>query len=227
MEFDGSWRSLDTWASAAIKTSDELLQETATGTSPAASNARHFYHASLGTRTFLLSLLFWSSVYFIFVHGTTTTTTTSSPLVTDVQPIGSEYRISSEEQGHWTLSFIHSVATVAVAGVLLYRSPEKLQWWRLPNAKQPEMVALVGFSASYFLIDTAFVLNEVGYVLHHGISLGCFAISMGSGRFVQLVVFHLFFAEVGNVAFIAEHVFYRDGAWVRGSLQQLLLLLLQ
>ena len=45
------------------------------------------------------------------------------------------------------------------------------------------------------------------------ISLCCFAISACSGKYVQLVVFHLFFAELGNVAFISEHVLYKDGAW--------------
>jgi hypothetical protein len=47
----------------------------------------------------------------------------------------------------------------------------------------------------------------------HSISLCCFGISSITNKYVQLVIFHLFFAEIGNVAFISEHVFYKDGAW--------------
>ena len=87
------------------------------------------------------------------------------------------------------------------------------QWWKRSNDSLPMHVVLVSFSASYFLIDTVFVLSEIGYVVHHGVSLLCFAISSFSGKVIELVIFHLFFAEIGNVAFIAEHVLYKDGAW--------------
>jgi hypothetical protein len=167
------------WTSAAIKTSEEILHE---ARSQKKNNLNHQFsiqtiyqlvQKSIGSRVFLMSLLFWSGVYFTLVKGGYEDSISS---VTDTESVesktigvkSSEYTISDEERGHWSLSLLHSLVTVICSFCLLHSSNEKRKWWKLSNDQQPFMVALVSFSASYFLIDTAFVMSEVGYVIHHG-----------------------------------------------------------
>ena len=170
------------WAAAAIKTSEELYNE-----AKPSRLSRHppptdhdasapfsittlltTFHHSLATRIFFLSLFFWSAVYFVFVKGGSADEFSTSVESSVVSSASSEYSISEEERGHWALSLLHSIVTVLGSGYLLSESTEKRKWWALANDHRPEMVALVAFSASYFLIDTAFVLSEIGYVIHHG-----------------------------------------------------------
>jgi hypothetical protein len=172
------------WAAAAIKTSEEIYNEAkqpsrfSRNPPPTDHNASATFsiatlhatlHQSLATRIFFLSLFFWSAVYFVFVKGGSAdefSTSVESSVVTSAS--SSEYSITDEERGHWALSLLHSIVTVLGSGYLLSQSTEKRKWWALANDQRPEMVALVAFSASYFLIDTAFVLSEIGYVIHHG-----------------------------------------------------------
>ena len=243
-----TWQSKSTqdWASAAIKTSDEIFLDSTTNTDSRLLS--RIFQKSVGSRVFFGSLFFWAAVYFIFVVGGITSSeqlssaesTMNNNNNNDLKQIGvtnmqNEYLISNEERGHWMLSLLHSLITVLLSGYLLFRpvhTPRTStlstlevnnqplrgmdilkQWWVPTNASLPNMVAVLSFSASYFVVDTAFILSDVGYVIHHGITLACFLISTVTGRYVCLVLLHLFFAECGNVAFIAEHVFYQDGAW--------------
>ena len=129
----------------------------------------------------------------------------------------SEYDISADRRGHWALSFCHSLIALVGSSVTLYRS-WGVPWWKCPNTAHPQMVMLVAFSGrSLFLVDSNFVLSEVGYLVHHLVSLACFSVAH-VWAVHQARVRSLVFAELGNIAFIAEHIFYVDGAWgKRGS----------
>ena len=123
----GRWSELDSWSSAAIKTSNEILQETRS------SNSSILFHGgSVGIRAFLSCLFFWCSIYFIFVRDqkftenlrssagdTISAESVRSSSSTSLQT--SEYDISDNERGHWSVSFIHSFFTVIIAGYLLVR----------------------------------------------------------------------------------------------------------
>ena len=150
-----------------------------------------------------------SSIYYLFVAGQSSAVTAESS--------NNEYIITQEERGHWMLSLLHSWITVTAAFYLLYHRKKNSnvfnEWWTPQNKELPNYVALISFSSSYYIIDTMFILNDAGYLIHHGITVLSFSISGCTGKYVQLVMFHLFFAEIGNIAFISEHVFYKDGAW--------------
>ena len=194
--------------------------------SPSQAFARdvlRLWQRSLSVRVFSASLALWAGLYFIVVgyHHSGIMTEGLVPAkdygIDDMTPnmAKSEYDISADRRGHWALSFCHSLIALVGSSVTLYRS-WGVPWWKYPNTAHPQMVMLVAFSGSYFLVDSNFVLSEVGYLVHHLVSLACFLVSLTSGQYIKLVCVHLFFAELGNIAFIAEHIFYVDGAWGRG-----------
>ena len=119
----GRWSE---WSSAAIKTSNEILQETRS------SNSSILFHGgSVGIRAFLSCLFFWCSIYFIFVRDQKFTENLRSSAGDTISAESvrsslsssetSEYDISDNERGHWSVSFIHSFFTVIIAGYLLVR----------------------------------------------------------------------------------------------------------
>ena len=187
-----------------------------------ARDVLRLWQRSLSLRVFSASLALWAGLYFIVVgfHHSNLVGGGLVPAkdygVDDTTPgLGkSEYDIGADRRGHWALSLCHSAVALAGSTHVLLRS-WNMPWWKYPNTAHPRMVVLVAFSGSYFLVDSNFVLSEVGYLVHHLVSLTCFLVSLMSGQYIKLVCVHLFFAELGNIAFIAEHIFYVDGAWGR------------
>jgi len=227
----------DDWTPATVSSSQEyflqrkhvemVTRNSANGTHvpPSQAFARdvlRLWQRSLSLRVFSGSLALWAGLYFLVVgyHHSGIMEDGLVPakdyVVDEMTPAGSksEYDISSDRRGHWALSLCHSVIALAGSTLVLVRS-WGVPWWAHPNTEHPQMVMLVAFSGSYFLVDSNFVLSEVGYLIHHIMSLACFLISLMSGRYIKLVCIHLFYAELGNIAFISEHVFYSDGAWGR------------
>ena len=120
---------------------------------------------------------------------------------------------------YWEMSCFYSFFCV-VACVLVYKYlHEKIRfaWWFGPNSQKPYQVALMIFASSYICTGLVYFHEEWFVLAYDGFCVLFFLSSLVTGKYIQLVVTHLFFMEAGSFLWSAEHLYMgEDGEGFSG-----------
>jgi hypothetical protein len=110
---------------------------------------------------------------------------------------------------YFEMSCFHSFFSVVACAFLYKRLHEKIRfaWWFGPNSQKPYQVALMIFASSYMVTSFMYFTEEWFIFAYNMLCLVFFLSSLISGKYIQLVVTHLFFMELGSFLWSAEHLY--------------------
>jgi hypothetical protein len=115
---------------------------------------------------------------------------------------------------YWEMSFLHSIICL-IAIFFIYKhlhAKIRFAWWFGANEQKPYQVSLMLFSTLYLAFNFQFY-EDWPVIFYNGFCIAFFLYSIFAGKYIQLLVTHLFFSELGSLVWSGESIIHARGAW--------------